>query len=62
MMETKEEKAKAVSQITVSQIIEEVKIEICDNYCRYPKIYNINDDEYDAKMEEICVNCPLSRL
>lgn len=47
---------------TVSEIIEEVKTEICDNYCRYTTIYNINDGEYDATMEEICVNCPLSRL
>ena len=47
---------------TVSEIIEEVKTEICDNYCRYTTIYNINDGEYDATMEEIYVNCPLSRL
>lgn len=58
MMETKEEKAK-----TVSQIIEEVKNEICDNYYRYSTIYNTdNEDWYDEMMEKICVNCPLDRL
>lgn len=57
MMDTKEETAKSVSQI-----IEEVKMEICDNYCRYTEIYDSNDDDYDAMMEERCVNCPLSRL
>lgn len=58
MMETKEEKAK-----TVSQIIEEVKMEICDNYCRYSTIYNTdNEDEYDEMIGKRCSNCPLDRL
>ena len=57
MMETKE-KAK-----TVSQIIEEVEAEICDKYCRYPTIYNVDDeDEFNEMMDKICVNCPLDRL
>lgn len=57
-METKEEKAK-----TVSQIIEEVKNEICDKYCRYQTIYDADDeDELTEMMEKICVNCPLDRL
>lgn len=58
MMETKEEKAK-----TVSQIIEEVKNEICDKYCRYQTIYDADDeDELTEMMEKICFNCPLDRL
>lgn len=57
MMETKE-KTK-----TVSQIIEEVKNEICDKYCRYQTIYDADDeDELTEMMEKICVNCPLDRL
>lgn len=57
-METKEEKAK-----TVSQIIEEVKNEICDKYCRYQTIYDEDDeDELTEMMEKICFNCPLDRL
>jgi hypothetical protein len=29
----------------VQEIIEEVKNEICDNYCRYPTIYNVDDED-----------------
>lgn len=50
---------------TVSEIIEEVKTEICDNYCKYPAIYDTREDSsenYDEMMEKICANCPLDRL
>ena len=42
---------------TIPQIIEEVKIEICDNYCKYPN--EIKDDE---ELYDICGECPLGRL
>ena len=48
---------------TVSEIIEEVKTEICDKYCRYPTIYNVDDEgEFNEMMDKICANCPLDRL
>lgn len=58
LMELKEIKAK-----TVSQQIEEVKEQMCNNYCKYP-------NEYDKDMHDgvelcdsgICENCPLNRL
>lgn len=40
---------------TVADIIEEVKKDICDNYCKYSE-----DDSEES--EERCANCPLSRL
>ena len=47
------------SQKTVSEIIEEIKAEICDDYCKYPKKYK---DE-DALLEsDTCNRCPLNRL
>lgn len=43
-------------QQTIPQIIEEVKMAICDNYCKYP----------DILPEEVlygeCEKCPLGRL
>lgn len=42
---------------TISEIIEEVKCEICDNYCKYPN--EIKDDE---ELYDICEKCPLGRL
>ena len=43
---------------TVNEIIEEVKCEICDKYCRYP--FEIEDEEELLKF--YCENCPLGRL
>lgn len=41
---------------TVTDIIEEVKTEICDNYCKY--VDQLSEEELNEK----CSNCPLSRL
>lgn len=42
---------------TIPQIIEEVKTEMCDHYCKYPN--EIKDDE---ELCDICGKCPLGRL
>ena len=42
---------------TIPQIIEEVKMEMCDNYCKMTN--EIKDDE---KLYDICEKCPLGRL
>lgn len=49
----------------VQEIIEEVKTEICDNYCKYPAIYDTRKDsgeDYDRMLGEKCDRCPLNRL
>lgn len=50
MMENKEK--------TVSEIIEEVRSEICDNYCKYMDSV-VSDEEVILKH---CDDCPLNRL
>lgn len=51
MSKKKEEKKQ-----TIAEIVEEVKCEMCDNYCKYP----------DILPEEVlwseCEKCPLGRL
>lgn len=52
-------------QKTVRDIIEEVMVEICDNYCKYPAIYDTredSDEEHDKMLKEVCDSCPLNRL
>ena len=44
---------------TATQIIEEVKAEICDKYCKYPES---KDKDQDEIIDKICVNCPLGRI
>lgn len=42
---------------TTPEIIEEVKEQICDYYCKYPFEYQDNEI-----LEVICNKCPLNKL
>lgn len=45
---------------TVSDILEEVKQEICDDYCKYPIQVDSKEDLFAD--DSPCMTCPLSRL
>lgn len=51
---------------TVTQIMEQVKNDICDNYCKYPewskKFFKDTDKADEFLLNEICLDCPLKRL
>lgn len=51
-------KPKAVLNISEEQL-EEIKTDLCDNYCAKRKEWTGDQDDF---IEEICVNCPLTRL
>lgn len=42
---------------TVTDIINELATEMCEKYCRFPS--EVSDPD---QMDEICANCPLTRL
>lgn len=42
-----------MSTQTVSDIIEEVKAEICDGYCKYPAIYKDMDKDEFYLIQEV---------
>lgn len=54
--------------MTVTEIMNEVIEDICDNYCKYPLIYKparvceIDDDYMGRMFQEKCENCPLRKL
>jgi hypothetical protein len=52
--------------MTVTQQLEKIKEDICDNYCKYPEKYLEeikNPDEAMTEMyERVCENCPLNKL
>ena len=48
-----------ITQQTIPEIIEEVKTEICDNYCKYPELFSAEEEEVLLGM---CEDCPLGRL
>lgn len=45
----------------ITEQLEEIAGEICNNYCKYPDQW---DEEKDGDLSEsdICRDCPLSRL
>ena len=45
---------------TVTDILEEVKQEMCDGYCKYPTI--VNDREELFAKDGPCMECPLNKL
>ena len=47
---------------TVTNIIDEVKAAICENYCRYPREWDEEKEGQELYESDICENCPLNRL
>ena len=55
----------AVSK-TVTEILEEIEKEICDNYCKYPDVCmaekkDVNQAE-DMLYDTYCVKCPFNKI
>ena len=49
--------------MSVTEIIEEVKEQMCNDYCRYPREWD--EEEHDGLElydSDVCANCPLNRL
>lgn len=46
----------------VSKIIQEVADEICSHYCKYPEVWDEENEGCELSESEICQNCPLNRL
>ena len=49
-------------QKTVPEIIEEIKTQICEDYCRYPRDWDEIEEGMELIDSDICNNCPLNRL
>ncbi len=45
---------------TVTEVIEEVKEDICGMYCKYPGL--VSPEVWDEIFPDVCGNCPLDRL
>lgn len=46
---------------SVTEIIEEVKEEMCDHYCKWPDQYK-HVGSYGMILQKYCDRCPLNRL
>lgn len=47
---------------TISEQIEEIKNDMCRNYCKYPDIWDEETEGIELADSEHCQNCPLNRL
>lgn len=45
---------------SITEIIEEVRYQMCDRYCKFPEQYT--PEEWEEVFEDICKDCPLDRL
>lgn len=49
--------------VSITEQIESIKQEMCDNYCKVPYKYSPNEwDEIAFSEESPCLYCPLCRL
>lgn len=49
-------------QMSITEIIDDVKADICNNYCKYPHIFDEESEGCELCESDICTNCPLGRL
>ena len=48
--------------MTVTQILEEVKNQICNDFCRYPREWDEEVEGCELIDSDVCANCPLNKL
>lgn len=48
--------------MTIAEILEEVKTDMCNDYCRYPKEFDEEKEGCELCESEHCQSCPLNRL
>ena len=60
-MEVKEPLAFRIRPETLDDIIEEVKQDMCDHYCKWPNLW-VEEIEGTTLEDGKCADCPLGRL
>lgn len=48
--------------MSVTEIIEEVKEQMCNDYCRYPREWDEEEQGQELCESDVCAACPLNRL
>lgn len=50
------------NRIVVTDILEQVKADMCDDYCKVPGICQKAGIDEDLMLKDFCKHCPLERL
>ena len=56
---------KAMKEISITNMLEAIKTDICDDYCKYPSMQppeGLGDDWLIESDFSPCLDCPLNRL
>ena len=48
--------------MSITEQIEEISNDICNNYCKYPEQWDAEAEGCELVDSDICANCPLNRL
>ena len=52
--------------MTRTEKMEQIKEQMCDNYCKYPNQYYLAHEDpeegFEEMLRDICENCPLNDL
>ena len=48
--------------MSITETIEDVKEDICNNYCKYPGTWDEKKEGCELCESDVCKNCPLNRL
>ena len=47
---------------TISEEFEDIKVQMCRNYCKYTDTWDEEVMGYELMESEVCAQCPLNRL
>ena len=51
-----------MSDKTITQTLDEIASEICNDYCKYPALWDEEKEGCELSESEICSKCPLGRI
>ena len=51
-----------MSDKSITQQIQEIVEDVCQNYCKWPDLYDDEMEGCELADSSICANCPLNRL
>ena len=46
----------------IKEQLEQIAEDFCNNYCKYPDIWDEEKEGCELSESDICANCPMSRI
>ena len=55
-------KAAEAQSKSIRETLEEIASDFCEHYCKYPDIFNADEEGCELSETEICAECPVNKL